>query len=71
MKSELFAVGRIDQILGDGFFRVTLEANGHQMLCKPSGKMLKVNRIRLTQGDTVRVSICEYDLARGIITYRL
>jgi translation initiation factor IF-1 len=71
MKSELFAVGKIDQVLGDGFFRVTLDANGHQMLCKPSGRMLKVNRIRLTQGDKVRVFMSEYDLARGIITYRL
>jgi translation initiation factor IF-1 len=71
MKSNWFFEGRIEQTLGDGFFRVTLDANGHQMLCKPSGRMLKINRIRLGQGDRVRVSMCEYDLARGIITYRL
>jgi translation initiation factor IF-1 len=61
--------GSIGEAVQD-FFRVTL-ANGHSLLCKPSGKLFHVNRIRSNEGDKVRVSLSEYDLSRGTITYRL
>jgi len=49
-------------------FHVELE-NGHRILAHISGK-LRMNYIRILQGDKVTVELSPYDLTRGRITWR-
>lgn len=49
-------------------FRVELE-NGHNVLATIAGKMRK-HRIRVLEGDHVKVEVSPYDLDRGRITFR-
>ncbi|MEO0480487.1 MAG: translation initiation factor IF-1 [Planctomycetota bacterium] len=62
--------GTILQALGAGRFRVQVDNTDHEPICKAAGKMSRF-RIKLTQGDRVRVELSPYDLTRGRITYRL
>lgn len=61
--------GEITEVLPNQMFRVTLE-NGHQIVAYTGGKMRQF-RIRLVQGDKVRVEMTPYDLEKGRITFRL
>lgn len=61
--------GRIDEVLPGGMFRVLLE-NEHEIIAHLSGKM-RMNKIRLGVGDSVKVELTPYDLTKGRITYRL
>ena len=68
--SDLFEQeGEITEVLPNQMFRVTLE-NGHQIVAYTGGKMRQF-RIRLVQGDKVRVEMTPYDLEKGRITFRL
>lgn len=60
--------GVITEILPNTTFRVKLE-NGHEILAHISGKM-RMNFIRILQGDKVTVELSPYDLTKGRITYR-
>ena len=60
--------GIVEELLPAGFFRVKLE-NGHTVLAHLSGKM-RLNKIRLLLGDTVKVEITPYDLSKARIVYR-
>lgn len=60
--------GKVDEVLPDGRFRVTLE-NQHQLIAYSGGKMRK-NRIRVLAGDRVTVEMSPYDLSKGRITFR-
>lgn len=51
-----------------GTFKVRLE-NGHEILAYLSGKM-RLNRIRLLPGDSVKVEMTPYDVTKGRIVYR-
>jgi len=62
------AEGIVRQVLPNTMYRVELE-NGALVLAQASGKMRKF-RIRILPGDTVKLEISPYDLARGRITYR-
>jgi translation initiation factor IF-1 len=55
-----------------GFYTVEYVFNGHRgnVLAKRSGR-LNVHRIRLTEGDRVRLEVSPYDPTRGRITRRL
>lgn len=55
-------------MLPDLRFRVELE-NGHNVLATIAGKMRK-HRIRILEGDHVKVEVSRYDLDRGRITFR-
>ncbi len=50
-------------------FRVTLE-NGTVIVCYTNGR-LRQNKIKIIQGDNVRVEMSVYDMSKGRITYRL
>lgn len=64
------AKGSILREEGNGFFRVELEEpDGHQCLCRASGKLI-TRKIQLLAGDTVVVELSPYDLDRGRITMR-
>jgi len=60
--------GVIMEILPNTTFKVKLE-NGHEVLAHISGKM-RMNFIRILQGDKVSVELYPYDLTKGRITYR-
>ncbi len=60
--------GEVKEVLPDRRFRVELE-NGHTVLTTLAGKMKKF-RIRVIQGDQVKLEISPYDLSRGRIVYR-
>ena len=50
-------------------FKVKLKDNNMLVDCTLSGR-LRMNYIKIIQGDRVTVSISPYDLTRGIITWR-
>jgi translation initiation factor IF-1 len=60
--------GKVDEMLPDSRFRVTLE-NGHQLIAYTGGKMRK-NHIRILAGDQVTLELSPYDLSKGRITFR-
>ncbi|WP_225784819.1 translation initiation factor IF-1 [Xenophilus sp. Marseille-Q4582] len=68
-KEELIEMqGRVDEVLPDSRFRVTLE-NGHQLIAYTGGKMRK-HRIRVLAGDKVSLEMSPYDLNKGRLTFR-
>ena len=68
-KEELIEMrGKVDEVLPDSRFRVTLE-NGHQLVTYTGGKMRK-HRIRILAGDNVSLELSPYDLTKGRITFR-
>ncbi|CAN5586080.1 translation initiation factor IF-1 [soil metagenome] len=60
--------GVVSEILPNTAFKVKLE-NGHEVLAHISGKM-RMNYIKILQGDKVTVELSPYDLTKGRITYR-
>ncbi|MGI5851813.1 MAG: translation initiation factor IF-1 [Caldicoprobacterales bacterium] len=60
--------GTVIEALPNAMFHVELE-NGHKILAHISGK-LRMNYIRILQGDKVTVELSPYDLTRGRITWR-
>ena len=60
--------GRVDEVLPDSRFRVTLE-NGHVLVAYTAGKMRK-HHIRILAGDKVSLELSPYDLSKGRITFR-
>jgi translation initiation factor IF-1 len=60
--------GTITETLPNATFRVRLES-GHEVLAHISGKM-RMNFIKILQGDRVTVELSPYDLTKGRITYR-
>ena len=68
-KSDVIEVeGTVVDALPNAIFKVKLE-NGHEILCHISGK-LRMNFIRILEGDKVNVELSPYDLTRGRITWR-
>ena len=60
--------GVVVETLPNTNFKVELE-NGHQILAHISGK-LRMNYIKILEGDKVKVELSPYDLTRGRITWR-
>ncbi len=68
-KEELLTVeGKINEILPDGRFGVTLD-NEHRIIAYTAGRMRRY-RIRSVVGDHVHVEMTPYDLSKGRIVYR-
>ena len=61
--------GEIVEALRNRMFRIRLD-NGHEAIGYTSGR-LKRYRIRMLEGDRVRLELSPYDLTRGRIVYRL
>lgn len=61
--------GSIVDVLPNQTFKVTLE-NGHNVICYTGGKM-RQHKIRLVQGDRVRIEMTPYDLSKGRIMFRI
>lgn len=60
--------GIIEETLPNTQFMVRFE-NGHKVLAHISGKM-RMNFIKILQGDKVTVELSPYDLTKGRIIYR-
>ncbi len=60
--------GKILEVLPGYRFKVELE-NKHVIEGHVSGKM-RMNNIRIVEGDIVSIELSPYDLTRGRITYR-
>ncbi len=67
-QDQITVDGVITDTLPNAMFRVRLD-NGHEILAHVSGKM-RMNFIRILQGDKVTVELSPYDLTKGRITYR-
>lgn len=61
--------GTVTKVLKGTNFEVTLDDNDMVVTCTMSGK-LRINKIKIIQGDKVTVAISPYDLKRGIIIWR-
>lgn len=61
--------GIVVKCLKGSKFEVELTDNKHIVTCTVSGRMMK-NNIKILLGDKVTVKISEYDLSRGIISWR-
>jgi translation initiation factor IF-1 len=68
-KDLLELEGVITEVLPNQMYRVQLDEVGAVIKAYTSGKMRKF-KIRLVQGDRVKVEMSPYDLERGRITYR-
>ena len=60
--------GTVIEALPNTMFKVQVEG-GHVILATISGK-LRMNYIRILQGDKVVVEMSPYDLTKGRITWR-
>ena len=60
--------GTVLEVLPGYKFKVEL-SNGHIIEAHVSGKM-RMNNIRIVEGDTLVLELSPYDLTRGRITYR-
>ena len=69
MKEEALEMeGVITDVLPNTTFRVELE-NGHSVMATLCGRMRRF-RIRVLNGDRVKLEMSPYDLSRGRITFR-
>jgi translation initiation factor IF-1 len=62
--------GLVKEILPGNMFRVQVEQMPNLLLCYMGGK-LKQHKIRIIEGDSVRIEVSAYDLSKGRVTYRL
>jgi len=60
--------GIVIEMLPNAMFRVKLD-NNHIVTAHSAGKIRK-NRIRILQGDKVKVEVTPYDLTKGRIIFR-
>ena len=60
--------GIVKEVLPNATFRVELE-NGHIILCHIAGRM-RMNYIKILQGDKVKIELTPYSLDKGRITFR-
>ena len=60
--------GTVVEALPNATFKVQLP-NGHIVTAHISGK-LRMNYIRIIEGDTVKLEMSPYDLTKGRITWR-
>lgn len=68
-KDDIIEVdGVITELLPNQFFRIELD-NGHTITAYTGGRMKKF-KIRLVEGDRVKVELSVYDVTKGRIIYR-
>ena len=60
--------GVVKELMKNANFKIRLD-NGHEVIAVAAGRLRK-NRIRVLQGDRVKVSVSPYDLTRGRVTFR-
>jgi translation initiation factor IF-1 len=69
-KEETITVkGKVDEVLPNATFRVTLDENQHQIIAYLGGK-LRQHNIKVLMGDQVEIEMSPYDLSKGRVIYR-
>ena len=61
--------GVVEEVLPNTAFKVRLD-NGHEITAYISGR-LRLNYIKILEGDRVKIEMSPYDLTKGRITYRV
>ena len=67
-KDAIEVTGVVEEAMPNAIFKVRLD-NGHEVQAHLSGK-LRMNSIRILEGDKVTVELSPYDLSQGRITWR-
>ena len=67
-KEAIEAVGKVIEVLPSTVFKVQLQ--GGQIIQSYLSGRLKMNNIKIVEGDTVKVEISPYDLTIGRIVWR-
>ena len=68
-KEETITVtGRVEEVLPNATFRITLEQNQHQIIAYLGGK-LRQHNIKVLMGD-VEIEMSPYDMTKGRVIYR-
>jgi translation initiation factor IF-1 len=62
--------GLVKEVLPGNMFRVEVNNMPELLLCYMGGK-LKQHKIRIIEGDNVKLEVSPYDLTKGRVTYRL
>lgn len=62
--------GSIEEVLPGSMFRVKVDNMPNILTCYTGGK-LKQHKIKIIQGDRVRIEVSPYDLTKGRVVYRL
>ena len=71
MKEELVEFeGIVTELLRGGMFRVEINESKHEVIAQINGKM-RMYKIKVLIGDTVKLEVSPYDLTKGRITKRL
>ena len=66
-ESLMKAEGTVVGVVKDRF--TVKMGNGHEVTCVLAGKLRKY-RIRILEGDKVRIEVTPYDITQGRIVYR-
>lgn len=70
MKEDVLELeGTVQEALSNGMFRIKLD-NDVLIIGHLAGRLRKF-RIKVLQGDRVKVELSPYDLTRGRISYRM
>jgi translation initiation factor IF-1 len=71
LKEELVEFeGTVTELLRGGMFRVEINESKHEVIAQINGKM-RMYKIKVLIGDTVKLEVSPYDLTKGRITKRL
>jgi translation initiation factor IF-1 len=71
LKEELVEFeGTVTELLRGGMFRVEINESKHEVIAQINGKM-RMYKIKVLQGDAVKLEVSPYDLTKGRITKRL
>ena len=62
--------GKVFDVLPGNMFKVKVDNTDHELLCYLGGK-LKQHKIRVIEGDNVKIEVSPYDLSKGRVVYRL
>ncbi len=60
--------GVVDELLPGGKFKIRIESG--QFITGHLGGKLRLNKIRIINGDKVKVEFSPYDLTKGRVVYR-
>jgi translation initiation factor IF-1 len=66
-KDNITVEGVVEKSLPNSLFKVRLQ-NQHEVLAHISGK-IRINSIKILQGDVVTLELSPYDLTKGRIVY--
>jgi translation initiation factor IF-1 len=71
LKEELVEFeGKVTELMRGGMFRVQIDKPKHEVIAQINGKM-RIYKIKVLLGDTVRLEVSPYDLSKGRIIKRL